>query len=154
ELYQSMLKDTLAHYLIHASDHTAPYPGILELLKQLRDEGYTLGVVSNKADEAVKDLCRTYFPDCFEAVIGQKPHVRKKPAPDTLNEAARLLNVSRREILYVGDSEVDIETSRNAGVEIVLVDWGFRDREELIQAGALDLVSDPQELYAYIKSKS
>lgn len=76
ELYQSMLKDTLAHYLIHASDHTAPYPGILELLKQLRDEGYTLGVVSNKADEAVKDLCRTYFPDRFEAVIGQKPHVR------------------------------------------------------------------------------
>ncbi len=131
-------------------EKTAPFAGITELLTTLREQGYQLAVVSNKFDAAVKALCLDYFGDLIEVAIGETATVAKKPAPDTVLTAMRQLNVSPEDCIYVGDSDVDIETAKNSGIPCISVTWGFRDKAFLLAHGASCIVNEPGEILAYI----
>lgn len=145
-MIQTVLAEQKAYYKEHCADKTKPYEGIMQLLDELKKEGCKLAVVSNKADYAVQILCEQYFPGIFHMTVGEKENVRKKPAPDSVNAVLRELQVDRTGAVYVGDSEVDIETAENAGLEAVLVSWGFRDAGFLQERGAKRLVDTANEL--------
>ena len=136
------------HYMEHSLDTTRPYEGIPETLASLKARGCRLAVVSNKMMAATQELIRHFFPDTVEVAIGEHEAegIRKKPAPDTVFAALRQLGVGKEQAVYVGDSDVDIQTARNAGLPCISVLWGFRDRDFLIQNGAETLISTPSEL--------
>lgn len=136
------------HYMLHSLDTTRPYDGIPETLASLRAQGCHIAVVSNKMMAATQELCRHFFPDTVEVAIGEHEAegIRKKPAPDTVYAALRELGVGVEKAVYVGDSDVDIQTAHNAGLPCISVLWGFRNRDFLIQHGAETFVSTPQEL--------
>lgn len=137
-----------ARYAGHCADKTRPYPGILELLARLRAEGIRTAVVSNKADFAVQTLCRDYFPGLVDCAVGERAGIPKKPAPDSVQEVLRALEIPREQAVYVGDSDVDVLTARNAGMDGILVLWGFRDRQTLERAGAKTFAATAEELCA------
>ena len=136
------------HYLEHSLDTTRPYDGIMEMLQALRSRGFRTAVVSNKFYAATQELCQHFFADSIEVAIGEHEAegIRKKPAPDTVNEALRQLGVSREHAVYVGDSDVDIATAAASGMPCISVLWGFRDREFLLAHGATQFISHPSEL--------
>ena len=134
------------HYAAHLNDHTAPYAGIMELLAELKKKGILTAVVSNKSDAAVKELCRETFGDLVPLAIGESERVKKKPAPDTVIEAAAEIGVPLKDCVYVGDSEVDLATAENAGIPCISVSWGFRDKELLESLGAKTLLDTVAEL--------
>ncbi|MBP3429005.1 MAG: HAD family hydrolase [Clostridia bacterium] len=136
----------VAHYAAHSRDATRPYDGIPQLLAALKERGVLQGVVSNKIDFAVRELCGVYFPGMMEVAVGDDPSRRRKPAPDSVLEAMRRLGVTPEETVYVGDSDVDVITAANAGVCCVAAAWGFRDEECLTAAGAAHIAHTPQEL--------
>ena len=144
----AVLAEFSRHYAAHAADHTAPYPGVPELLAQLREAGVGLAVVSNKADFAVQSLVELHFPGCFDAVLGEdEAHgIRKKPAPDMVEGALARLGRGREGLVYVGDSEVDLLTAEAAGCPCVACAWGFRGRARLAELGADPIVDNPSEL--------
>lgn len=150
ELQEQALEIFNGYYLAHDQDHTAPYPGIPELLGHLAETGIALAVVSNKGDLAVRDLMDHCFPGVFDAVAGEREGVRRKPAPDTVLAVMRALGVTADQIVYVGDSEVDVATARNVGCACVAVTWGYRTREQLLDAGATTLVDNAEELEALL----
>lgn len=136
------------HYMEHSLDTTRPYKGIPEMLQELKRRGKHTAVVSNKFDAATKELCRHFFPDTIEVAVGEHEAegIRKKPAPDTVLQALSQLGVGQEGAVYVGDSDVDIQTARNSGLPCISVLWGFRDREFLLAHGAETFVSQPLEL--------
>ena len=136
------------HYMAHSLDTTRPYDGIPEMLAALRAKGCRTAVVSNKFMLATQELMRHFFPDTIEVAIGEHEAegIRKKPAPDTVIEALRQLGVGKENAVYIGDSDVDIQTACNCGLPCISVLWGFRDRDFLIQHGAETLISAPSEL--------
>ena len=140
------------HYMEHSLDTTCPYDGICELLTTLRSRGYHTAVVSNKFYAATQELCRHFFADTIEVAIGEHEAegIRKKPAPDTVNEALRQLGVSRERAIYVGDSDVDIATAKASGMPCISVLWGFRDRQFLIEHGGTTFIHHPSELLTLI----
>lgn len=142
ETYQTFRK----HYMVHNLDTTKAYPGIMQLLAALHKEHRNMAVVSNKFYAATQDLCRHFFGDYIQVAIGERENIRKKPAPDTVTEALKQLGVSAQNAIYVGDSDVDIETARNCGMPCASVLWGFRSREFLIRHGAEHLVANPLDL--------
>ncbi len=140
------------HYKVHCADKTKPYAGIMELLKTLRDAGVKTAVVSNKADYGVQELCSQYFPGMFDFAVGERTGILRKPAPDSVNEVLRTLQVDRRDAVYIGDSEVDVETAVNAGMDHIIVTWGFRERGFLAERGAKRFVDAPQEIVPLVLS--
>ena len=134
------------HYLHHSLDTTAPYDGIEELIASLNAQGKHIAVVSNKFYEATQALVRHFFGESIKVAIGERPDIRKKPAPDTVLEALRQLNMPKETAVYIGDSDVDIDTARNCGMPCISVLWGFRDRQFLIEHGATTLVDNPVEI--------
>ena len=136
------------HYMEHSLDTTRPYEGIPDALKALKAQGCRLAVVSNKMMAATQELCQHFFPDTIEVAIGENEAagIRKKPAPDTVYAALRMLNVEQKNAVYVGDSDVDVETAKNSGLPCISVLWGFRDKEFLIRHGAKTFISAPSEL--------
>lgn len=145
-LIQTVLSEQKAYYKEHCADKTKPYEGIIELLEELKKAGCKLAVVSNKADYAVQILCEQYFEGMFHMAVGEKENVRKKPAPDAVYTVLEELQVEKENAVYIGDSEVDIETAKNAGLEAVLVSWGFRDTDFLQERGAKRIVATANEL--------
>ena len=139
------------YYSLHCMDKTKPYEGITELLKKLRKAGCKTAVVSNKADYAVQKLVEQYFNGLFDIAVGEKPSVRRKPAPDSVNEVLRQLQIPKENAVYIGDSDVDVETARNVNMDCIAVDWGFRDRDYLHSIGAETIVSSMAELEASVK---
>ena len=135
-----------AHYLTNMRHNTAPYPGVLPLLDRLSAAGVGVAVVSNKFDGAVKELCRHYFGPRVPVAIGESPAVRKKPAPDTVFAALEQLRVPAARAVYVGDSDVDIDTARSAGMDCISVSWGFRDAPFLARHGAARIAAAPDQL--------
>ena len=115
---------------------TAPYPGIMALLDRLHETGCLVGIVSNKPDSTVQSLSDALFEGKADISVGEKAGIRRKPAPDTVLAAMEALGVTKEETVYVGDSEVDVMTAREAGVPCISVTWGFRDRDVLEEAGA------------------
>ncbi len=134
------------YYLTHSAIKTKPYEGIIQLLKELRKRGYKIAVVSNKIHPAVVSLSEKYFPRLIDFSLGDDPIRPKKPNPDMLNYVMKELNINKEETLYVGDSEVDIETAINTGVDYISVDWGFKTKEFLIEHGSKNIVSSIDEL--------
>lgn len=126
----------MEYYHVHCADHTRPYPGILELLKALKDKGCKIAVVSNKADEAVHELCVQYFPGLFDCEIGSRDGIANKPAPDSVFEVLKNLQVSKEDSVYIGDSDVDLATAQNADMDHIIVTWGFREKSFLKEKGA------------------
>ena len=144
--FDKALEDFTRHYGAHSRDRTRPYDGILEMLDRLSAAGVKHAIVSNKIDFAVKALSRAYFGERMCAAIGDDPSRAKKPAPDSVFAAMREMGVTAQETVYVGDSDVDVLTARNAGVPCVAVLWGFRDEACLRAAGAGRLAHTPDEL--------
>lgn len=134
------------HYLHHSLDTTKPYDGIEELIAELNAAGKHVAVVSNKFYAATQALVRHFFGDTIKVAIGEREDIRKKPAPDTVLEALRQLDMPAATAVYIGDSDVDIDTARNCGMPCISVLWGFRDRQFLIDHGATTLVSEPREI--------
>lgn len=134
------------HYSIHCNDSTGPYDGITALLQSLRTAGMNTAVVSNKPDYGVQTLCAQHFEGLFDCVAGVKEGIRRKPAPDAVNAVLRELNIDKEKAVYIGDSEVDIATAQNAEMDCISVDWGFRDRAALMEAGAEIIVSGAAQL--------
>lgn len=134
------------HYAVHCNDKTGLYPGILGLLEELKKQNFKMAIVSNKLQEGVDALSKQYFAPYTKVAIGAREGILKKPAPDTVVEALRLLNISKERAVYVGDSEVDIATAANAGMDCITVEWGFRTRAEQEAAGGKIFVSRPEEI--------
>ena len=138
------------YYALHNNDATAPYPGIEALLDHLKARGVRMAIVSNKNDPNVKALARLYFPITISMAVGEGGGVRAKPCPDTVLHVMNTWGCDPSRVLYVGDSDVDIQTARNAGVDCASVCWGFRPEQELRAAGATLLVHTAQELEAVV----
>ena len=136
------------YYMAHSLDTTRPYEGIPETLAALKARGCHLAVVSNKMMAATQELCHHFFPDTIEVAIGEDEAagIRRKPVPDTVFVALKTLGVGKEDAVYVGDSDVDIQTARNAGLPCISVLWGFRDRDFLINHGAQSLITHPSDL--------
>lgn len=136
------------NYSENMYNNTTPYNSILEILKDLRNNGLKIGVVSNKFDFAVKELCKKYFEDLVDIAIGQADDVPKKPAPDGVLKAIKQLGAEN--VVYIGDSEVDVQTAKNADIPCIGVTWGFRDRKDL--EGADFIIDKPHDIINIIRS--
>ncbi len=141
-----VLEDFKTYYGTHCADRTTPYTGVPELLAKLRAHGVRTAVVSNKADFAVQALAKRYFADLFDLALGECDARPAKPAPDMVLHALKLLNTAPADAVYIGDSDVDVLTARNAGLSCIAVTWGFRDRTCLSRAGATVLADTAREL--------
>lgn len=138
------------YYGAHSQDLTKAYDGVLPLLGRLAAEGYALAVISNKPDYAVQLLAKEYFP-AIAFAVGEREGIRRKPCPDAVHEAIRALGADMTHCVYVGDSEVDIQTAANAGIACIAVTWGFRDRKTLKESGAIHFADTADQLYAKIR---
>ena len=145
-LIDSIEREFRGYYKLHCADKTKPYDGIIELIERLRANGCKTAVVSNKGDFAVQELAVRYFSGLLDCAVGERAGVRTKPAPDSVNAVLEQLRVNRADAVYIGDSDVDIETAKNAGMDSISVLWGFRDREFLTEHGAMRFVTTPREI--------
>lgn len=149
-LREEMLRVYQPWYDSHCAIFTAPYPGILPLMQALRAAGVKQAVISNKQDSAVKQLAKQHFPGLLETAVGESARVRRKPNPDAVLAALREMGVDKAEAIYVGDTEVDLQTAENAGLACAVVGWGFRTEEELRAAGAGHIFKSAGELQAWL----
>ncbi len=149
---QKAYDDFVRHYARHSMDNTKPYDGIPELLQALLERGIRISVVSNKLETAVIDLCNDFFPNTFEFMVGNRPDLLPKPAPDSVYEVVDRLGLERSDIVYIGDSEVDLQTAENSGMDCIGVDWGFRDAEYLRNLGATYVVKTPAEILEIVSN--
>ena len=137
------------HYVEHCREHTAPYEGIIPLLQALHQQGIRTAIVSNKLQSGVDELADEHFRGLINVAIGEREGIRRKPAPDMVDLAVRQLGMEKADCLYMGDSDVDVQTAVNAGLDCVAVLWGFRSRDVLLRAGATQFVQHPAELLAF-----
>ncbi len=151
EEFKRVFDDFCTHYGKNCAIKTRPYDGILELLDELNARGIKLAIVSNKGDFAVQELRDLYFKGRIKVAIGEKSGICRKPAPDTAFEAMRRLDSDSAHSVYVGDSDVDIETAKNAGLSCISVTWGFRDRAFLKEHGAQHYADTPQDILDFLK---
>ena len=147
-LFEETFATFRQYYMAHSLDTTHPYDGISETLAALKANGCHLAVVSNKMMAATQALCDHFFSDTIEVAIGEHEAegIRKKPAPDTVIAALKTLGVGKEGAVYVGDSDVDIQTARNSGLPCISVLWGLRDRDFLQKNGAETIISTPSDL--------
>lgn len=146
-IVEKVLTTFRAYYLKHSMDHTAPYDGIIDLLKILKQRKIHTAIVSNKLDPAVQELYQRFFSEYIDIAIGeQQPIVRRKPYPDMVNLALHKLETTTEEAIYIGDSEVDLQTATNTGIDCVSVSWGFRSRTFLEDLGATNIIDTPMQL--------
>ena len=151
ELIEKVYTDYLSYYQEHCADATKPYKGIVSIIQRLRSLGILTAVVSNKKDVAVSELCEIYFKDCFDAAVGERDGMQRKPAPDSVFEVLKKLGVRKEDAVYIGDSDVDLKTAENAGMDVIAVTWGFRSREFLAEHGATVFARTPEDLIALIR---
>lgn len=150
EEYMSAYNAFTAHYAENSHNMTAPYSGIIEMLKELKNCGYKLAIVSNKIDFAVKDLCDEFFDGIIDVAIGDSEDTANKPAPDMVYKAIKELDAERESCIYVGDTDVDLETASNSGMDCITVSWGFRTRAELENYGAEMIADTPADIIKFV----
>lgn len=154
ELFDECFKDFKEYYSAHYAVKTYAYNGVKEALLSLKNSGFTLGVLSNKYDAAVKDLAEIYYGDIFDFVSGEKEGTPRKPDPTSLNDMIKLCGAEKEHTVYIGDSDVDVKTADNAGVKCVSVTWGFRSKNFIKENGGYDFADTPEEMAAKIKADS
>ena len=125
--------------------------GIKELLDNLKNKGVKLSVVTNKFDAAAQEIINKYFPNIFDIVLGETKELNRKPHPDMCNYVLNKLGLTNSEVIYIGDSEVDLETAKNANLKCISCSWGFRTKEELVSFGASVIIDNPLEILKMIK---
>jgi len=138
------------HYKQKMNHKTRPYDGIIDLLKELQMRNIKIGVVSNKYDLAVKSLCEEFFSPYIQIAIGESEKIRRKPLPDGILAAIQELNSEKEKTIYVGDSDIDIQTAKNAGVLSVGVTWGFRTKEILLKENPWKTVDSPEDFLTFL----
>ncbi|MFI3176182.1 MAG: HAD family hydrolase [Eubacteriales bacterium] len=151
QLYNVALSEFLSYYEKHSDDQTRPYHGILELLTTLRESGYELGVLTNKEDSLAQDVVQSFFPNLFTIIHGARKSMASKPDPAGLYHICEQLHLKTSQVLYVGDSEVDMHTAKNAQVDCCAVLWGYRTLEQLQAVGASTFIEEPSELLSLLK---
>ena len=143
---EAALKVYRSYYNDHCMIKTKPYDGVPELLAALKKEGFAMAIVSNKNEEAVEEMREHYFGDLVPLAFGQSDAVPKKPDPSMVYAAADRLGIPKERCIYVGDSEVDIETAKNAGIDCITCLWGFREKEFLLAEGARVLAEAAEDI--------
>ncbi|HIT93328.1 MAG TPA: HAD family hydrolase [Candidatus Stercorousia faecigallinarum] len=138
------------NYSENMCNNTVPYNGILKILKDLQNKGVKIGVVSNKFDSAVKELCKKYFGNLVDIAVGQSDDVPKKPAPEGVFKVMKELGAEKISTVYIGDSEVDVQTAKNSGLPCIGVTWGFRNKNDL--QGADYIIDNPCDIISVIRS--
>lgn len=144
--YDRVLTDFRDYYLLHGLDNTLPYDGICDMLRELKRRGKKIAVVSNKIQEAASMLCDKIFGDLVDVVVGESKGIRSKPMPDMVIKAMQTIGAQNENSVYIGDSDVDIQTARNSSLPCISVLWGFKSRQQLIDSGATTLIEKPSEL--------
>ncbi len=150
ETCERALQSYRSYYNDHCMIRTRPYDGIPELLHALKADGFALAIVSNKNEEAVEEMRAHYFGDVIPLAFGQSDAVPKKPDPAMVYKAMERLGAAKERCVYVGDSEVDIETAKNAGIECITCLWGFREREFLTERGARILAEKAEDILGIV----
>jgi phosphoglycolate phosphatase len=141
------------YYDAHNADYTRPYEGIVGLLQNLKKEGHTLAVASNKYQAATEKIVNQLFPSIFDVILGEREGIARKPDPQIVYDIFRMTNHTSNttsSVLYVGDSLVDMETAQNAQLPFIACSWGFVSRQQLLQAGATQIIDHPAELEQFI----
>jgi len=146
------LKDFYQYYDEHCLDHTLPYPGVKELVADLKEAGILISVVTNKPHQQAVKIVESLFPNTFTAILGQQDLYPTKPNPESSHIALMTMRLSSKDCYFIGDSNVDIDTGYNAGIETIGVSWGFRGRKELENAGADFVVDNAYEIMEIIKN--
>lgn len=149
-LLEQVYADFKTYYVSHCQDCTCLYDGIPEMLEKLKAGGYKMAIVSNKLQAGVDELYEFYFRETIEVAVGEREGIRRKPAPDMVETALKELGISADEAVYVGDSDVDLQTARNSGLACISVLWGFRDRDFLVEHGATCMVERPAEIVSLL----
>lgn len=158
--YDVILKEFIEYYASHSAIKTAPYEGIVECIKKLHHNGIKIAVNTNKVESAAITLCDDYFPNLFDIISGSKKGIPPKPAPDGIYEILDRAKMSLEEVqknhsaVFIGDSDVDMQTGMNAGLDVIGVDWGFRGRKFLEENEAPFIVDNADELFNFIVSKN
>ncbi len=151
EKIDEVLDVFLKYYEVHSADNTSSYPGIHELVEKLKAAGIKTAVSTNKADAPAQELGKEYFNGIFDLIVGQRDGLRTKPAPDSVNEILKILNIQKKDAVYVGDSDVDVQTAANSGLDFIGVSWGFRGRKFLQEKGAKNIVDSADEILDLVK---
>ena len=151
ELSEEALRLQREYYNLHTNDKTHPYEGVSEMLKTLKKKNFTVAAHTNKDEAFARRLKETYFPDCVDYVCGMTEGLTK-PDPKRILELMERINVDKRFAVYCGDSDVDIDTAKNAGIKCISVTWGFRSREFLLQYGAEYLADVPEQVIKYAET--
>ncbi|MEG0894949.1 MAG: HAD-IA family hydrolase [Oscillospiraceae bacterium] len=146
-------EEMLIYYNKHSLDKTKPYDGILGFIDTLKNSGLKLAVITNKAEDSAEKIVHHFFGDKFDLIVGDNKKDKLKPAPDNVYRAVKHFGLSLEEVMYVGDSFVDVETGFNSKVDMATVLWGYNDKETLLKHNAINLVATTKELEEYIFSK-
>lgn len=156
ENFDKCLEIFKENYAKNMNNKTAPYNGIIELLQNLKSKNYKIAVVSNKFDAAVKELCKKYFPNLIDIAAGEneKLGIKKKPAPDTVNQVLKEFQIPHNQAIYIGDSEVDIMTAQNAQMPCISVAWGFKDKDFLLKNNAKIIINSPDEIISILENQT
>lgn len=151
EVFDEVRKDFISQYTTHASVKTAPYPGIVEMLKTLESKGIKMAVASNKPHRETEKVVAHYFPDIhFQLVFGHRAGYNPKPDPQIVFDILSELKIEKHDTLYVGDSSVDMQTAKAGGLYGIGCSWGFRTKEELLENGADAIIDSPEELIPFL----
>lgn len=141
------------YYATHSRVKTSMYEGMEQVMDALKEQNISMAIVSNKADDAVKDLAKYYFAKYIDVAIGEREGISRKPAPDSVYEAMRLLGATKENTVYVGDSAADRATAKNAGIPCISVTWGFRSEELLVSLEPEYLIHKPEEILSVVTGK-
>ena len=151
KVYAEVLATFKEHYREHSNDLTAPYDGIIDMLREVKKLGYKTAILSNKPHNAVCDLHELFFKEYIDVALGVKDGIPTKPDPIMVSNVLKELGSDTKASLYVGDSEVDVMTARNSGLDMVTCLWGFRNKTELTLAGAGNFIENPMDLCDWLK---
>ena len=152
--FDQILSDFIAYYEKHCAIKTAPYAGVVDCIKALRAAGLKIAVNTNKVEPAAIALCDDYFPGLFDIISGSRPGMPPKPAPDGIYEILSRAGMDGKSdgqrAVFIGDSDVDMQTGMNAGLDVIGVDWGFRGKKFLEEHGARVIMMTAEELAAHL----
>ena len=150
--YEETLKEFRKYYSVHSEDFTKPYPGVKEVLINLKNQGYLLTVATNKLTDIARPLIEKFYPKVFDFIQGDEPNMDRKPAPMMINSLCERFHVNKKDAFYIGDTNVDMETAENSEVDFVLVTYGFRTKEELdIQCPGRPTIDSINELETFLQ---